>query len=46
MVGVKEMTRPFWFLFNFEKKNCFWDHTPWGLYGVEWDERFRTLCTF
>ena len=24
--------------FDFEPKNCFRVPTPWGLYGVEWDE--------
>ena len=46
--GVKNMTPPFlgrklgifWFFFpDFEPKKCFRVPTPWGLYGVEWDER-------
>ena len=32
--------------FNFEPKKCFWVPTPWGLYGVEWEGHFCSLCTF
>ena len=32
--------------FDFEPKKCFRVPTPWGLYGVEWDERLCSLCTF
>ena len=45
---------PFWdknneslgFNFDFEPKKCFRVSTPWGLYGVEWDEAFCSLRTF
>ena len=30
--------------FHFEPKKCFQVWTPWGLYGAEWDERFRSFC--
>ena len=32
--------------FDFEPKKCFRVPTPWGLYGVDWDERFCGLCPF
>ena len=31
---------------DFEPKKCFRVPTLWGLYGVEWDERLCSLCTF
>ena len=32
------------FFFDFEPKKCFRVPTPWGLYGVEWDERFAVYA--
>ena len=53
-MGVKKRPPPFFGLkimnllvfFYFEPKTCFRVPTPWGLYGMEWDERFYSLCTF
>ena len=52
--NVEQMTPPFFgskimnvlVFFDFEPKKCFRVPTPWGLYGVESDERFCSLCTF
>ena len=32
--------------FNFEPKKCFRVPTPWGLYGVEWNERLMQFMPF
>ena len=48
------MTPPFWgvenhesfVFFDFEPKKCFRVPTPWGLYGVEWDERCAVYALF
>ena len=32
--------------FDFEPKKCSRVPTLWGLYGLEWDERLCSLCTF
>ena len=36
----------FGFFFDFEPKQCFRVPTPWGLYGVEWDERWVVYALF
>ena len=54
MGGGQKMTPPFFgskimnllVFFDFEPKQCFRVPTLWGLYGAEWDERSRSLCTF
>ena len=53
--NVEKMTPPPFFgskimnllvFFDFELKKCFGVPTLWGLYGLEWDERLCSLCTF
>ena len=52
--NVEKMTPPFLgskimnllVFFDFEPKKCFRVRTPWGLYGVEWDERFSGCALF